>query len=143
MNTIDLLNQLLAIHGSSLTMYLTSARPHRQKGDEKGWEVIRDIVEDQQLMVDKIADHVVAEGGTPNLGEFSMDFTGMHDLSMDYILQLVLSAQNAELRAIEEISGLLEPGSQARTLAQEALGAAKGHVQSLEECLSATATASS
>ena len=143
MNTIDVLNQLLALHGSSLPMYLTSAPPHRQKGDEKAWEAIRHIVEDQQLMVDKIAAYIESAGGTPDMGEFSMDFTGMHDLSVDYILQSVLSSQQVDVEAIEEISGQLPQGSQGKTLAQEALGAAKAHVQSLEEWLSAAATTSS
>ena len=138
MNKIELLNQLLSLHGSSLPMYLTSAPPHRQHGDEKAWEVIRHIVEDQRLMIDKIADHVVAEGGTPDMGEFSMNFTGMHDLSVNYIMQTVMKLQQRDVKLIKEISSELEASSQAKAIAQEALGAAKAHVQSLGDCMSAT-----
>lgn len=137
LNTVRILNQLLGLHGSSLPMYLRSAPPHRQFGDEKAWDTLRRIMDDQQLMVDKIADHVEEADGTPNMGEFPIEFTGTHDLSVDYMVQRVLDRQRAEVESIEELSGQLESGSQAKALAQEALGAAKAHVQSLEECISA------
>lgn len=139
LNVIRILNQLLGLHGSSLPMYLDSAPPHRQSGDERTWDTIRRIIDDQKLMVDKIADYVEAAGGTPNMGQYPMEFTGMHDLSLDHIMQRVLDRQRVEIESIEQISSQLESGSQAKALAQEALGAAKAHVQSLEECMSAAA----
>jgi bacterioferritin (cytochrome b1) len=117
-------------------MYLVSAPPHRQFGEDGAWSQIQQIIEDQQTMIDKIADHVESLDGTPNMGEFPMEFTGMHDLSMEFILQKALSRQKNEAALIEQISADLEAGSQARALAQESLGAAKAHIESLEECLS-------
>lgn len=116
-------------------MYLVSAPPHRQLGDDGAWAVIQQIIEDQQTMIDKIADHVESLDGTPNMGEFPMEFTGMHDLSMEFILRKALERQKIERTLVEQISSDLESGSQARALAQESLGAAKAHVESLEECL--------
>ena len=139
LSTVQILNRLLAIHGSSLPMYLASAPPHRKLGDEQAWETIRHIISDQKLMIDKIADHVESLDGTPNMGEFPMEFTALHDLSTEFILQKALARQKNEVALIEQISSDLEAGSQARALSQESLGAAKAHVQSLEECLTATA----
>ena len=119
-------------------MYLVSAPPHRRFGDNQVWEVLRHIIDDQKLMIDKIAEHIESLDGTPDMGEFPMAFTGMHDLSMDYIMQQVLKRQKNEVLLIEQLSEQLEPGSQARALAQEALGAAKAHVQSIEECNAST-----
>jgi hypothetical protein len=120
-------------------MYLNSASPHRQHGDEKAWETLRRIMDDQHLMIDKIAEQVESSDGSPNMGEFPMDFTGAHDLSMAYMMQQVLERQRQEVGAIERLSSQLDSGSQAKALAQEALGAAKAHVQSLEECISTVA----
>ena len=117
-------------------MYLASAPPHLGENDRKLWEVVRNIIDDQRLMIDKIADHVESEGGTPNMGEFPAEFTGFHDLSLDYILQTLLDRQQQEIQVIEAISDSLEDGSTAKALAQEALGAAKAHAQSIEEGLS-------
>ena len=120
-------------------MYLASAPLHRQFGDEQAWETIQHIISDQKLMIDKIADYVEALDGTPNMGEFPMEFTGFHDLSTEFILQRALERQKNEAALIEQISADLDAGSQARALSQESLGAAKAHIQSLEECLAATA----
>lgn len=120
-------------------MYLESAPPHRGLGEDKTWEVLRHIIDDQKLMVDKIADQVEALDGTPNMGEFPMEFSGFHDLSMDFIVQQVLKRQRDEASMIEKLAEQLDAGSQARALAQESLGAAKAHIQSLEECISAAA----
>lgn len=139
LNTVQTLNRLLALHARSLPMYLESAPPHRGFGDERIWASIRHIIDDQSMMVDKIADYIESLDGTPNRGEFPMVFTGMHDLSTEYIAKQVLDRQKHEVSVIEEISAALETGTPARALAQEALGAAKAHVESLEECLSTVA----
>lgn len=118
-------------------MYLTSAPPHRQFGDEQGWETLQNIMDDQKLMIDKIADHVESLDGVPNHGEFPMEFTGMHDLSMDFVLKQSFERQKREVELIEQISSDLEPGSQAKALSQESLGAAKAHLLSLQERISA------
>ena len=117
-------------------MYLASAPPHLSENDHKVWAVVQNIIDDQRLMIDKIADQVEEEDGTPNMGEFPAEFTGFHDLSLDYILQNLLERQQREIQAIEMISASLEAGSPAKALAQEAFGAAKAHAQSLEESLS-------
>ncbi len=68
-----------------------------------------------------------------------MEFTGMHDLSIEYILQDVAKRQQREMEWIGNLSSLLETDATARALAQESLGAAKAHLQSLEECISTPA----
>lgn len=136
--TVQSLNRLLALHGGSLPMYLASAPPHLSENDQKVWEVVQNIIDDQRLMIDKIADHVETEDGTPNMGEFPAEFTGFHDLSLDFILQNLLERQQREIEIIEAIAESLEDGSPAKALTQEALGAAKAHAQSLEESLSVT-----
>lgn len=137
MDTVRILNQLLAIHGASLPMYLTSAPPHHGFGDEKVWEALTNVIEDQKLMMEKLSDHIEELDGTPTRGEFPMDFTGMHDLSMDHILKNVIERQKCEIEWIEHLSNSLDSSSTANAIAREALGASKGHLQSLEECVSA------
>ena len=135
MDTVRILNQVLAIHGGSLPMYLESAPPHVQSGDEKVWEAIKNVIDDQRLTMDKLADYVEELNGTPYRGEFPMDFTGMHDLSTDHMLRNVIERQECEIEWIKHLSGMLDAGeTTARALVQEALGAAKGHLESLIEC---------
>ena len=134
-STVEILNQLLVTHSRSLPMYLASARPHRRRGDDKAAEVLAHIVEDQRLMVDRIAEFIEDADGTIDAGEFSMEFTDLHDLSMDYIMQRVITYQKNEIAEIKYLSGQLDGQLRTKALAQEALGAANAHLQSLEECL--------
>ena len=139
MSTTEVLNQLLSLHCRSLPMYLQSAPPHRQPGDEKAIEVLSHIVEDQHLMVDRLAELISDLAGIPNRGDFPMEFTDLHDLSLDFIMRTVTERQTEEVALIESLSTQLEAGTQAKALAQEALGACKAHLESLQECLHATA----
>lgn len=100
--------------------------------------MIQQITDDQQITIDKIADYIEDESGTPDMGEFPAEFTGYHDLSLDFMIREIAARQRCELELIQQLTDSLESGTQAKALSQEALGAAKGHLQSLEETLSAT-----
>ncbi len=139
-SAVEALNQLLIMHSRSLPMYLVSARPHKRPEDDNAAEVLTHIVEDQRFMVDRFAEFIEAEDGTIDTGEPPMEFTDLHDLSMDYLMQLVIRKQKDEIAYIELLSAQLEGNARAKSLAQEALGAAKGHLQSLEECYESSST---
>ena len=123
------------MHSRSLPAYLASARPHIGRGDDKTAELLQHIVEDQQLMVHQFADLIGEESGTVETGEFPMEFTDLHDLSIDFLMQQVASRQKREVAEIERLSSQLDAWPQAKAIAQESLGAAKAHLLSLEECL--------
>ena len=62
-----------------------------------------------------------------------MEFTGLHDLSLEYLLSELVRRQQADVDRIGEIATLLRTDPAAHALAEEALGAAKGHLASLRE----------
>jgi hypothetical protein len=129
------LNRLLQIHYRSLPMYLASARPWVPTGHEKAAETLNLIVDDEKRMVERITDELLTLGADIEYGEFPMTYTDLHDLSVDYLLKEMVESQREDVAAIE--------GCVADTagdpLAQEALGAAKGHLESLEEAVAETA----
>ncbi|RIK76414.1 MAG: hypothetical protein DCC68_19420 [Planctomycetota bacterium] len=129
------LNRLLQIHYRSLPMYLASARPWVPRGHEKAAETLELIVEDQKRTVDKITHALLDLGADIDLGEFPMVYTDLHDLSVDYVLKELVEAQRRDVAAIEDCVADLAGDP----LAQEALGAAKGHLESLEEAVAETA----
>jgi hypothetical protein len=136
---VDLLNRLLALHSRSLPMYLASARPFTKPGDERALETLGHIVDDQRLMVDRIAEVISEEGGTALSGEYPMEFTNLHDLSMEFLIQRVLERQRQDLTTIEQLARQLEGYPRAFAVTREALGAAQGHLDSLEELSAAPA----
>jgi hypothetical protein len=70
---------------------------------------------------------------TLDQGEFPMSFTGLHDLSMDYLVTLCIDRQKKLIRVIERLADSLSLAPFAQAAAREALGEAKGHLENLEE----------
>ena len=133
-STIDVLNRILALHSRSLPQYLTSARaPGRRLRTRMPSRPCSISPMDQRLMVERIASVIMAEGGCPYLGEYPMSFTGMHDLSVDYLVREVAARQKQDVATMRECIAQLQDSPVARAVAEEALGAAEAHLQNLEE----------
>lgn len=132
-DNIEVLNRLLIFHHRSLPMYLHYATPYAGRADQRAVEVLRQIVASQEEMVDRIGELIIERSGRIQHGEFPMYFTGLHDLSLDYLVQRMIAEQHRDIASIEQCVERLEGDPLGRALAEEALGAAKGHLDSLEE----------
>ena len=130
--TIDVLNRLMAIHYRSLPMYLSHAPPWKTRGDERAAETLGDVVADQQQMCHRFSAEIQRRGGTIDTGEFPTEYTDMHFLSLDYVLGRLIDAQRQDIAQIESCVAAA-PDAEIRALAEESLGMAKGHLDSLEE----------
>lgn len=132
-NTIDVLNRLLAIHQGSFPKYLTYARPFMRSSDEPSLDVLHEIVAGQHSISKRISVAVDEAGGLIGSGEFPMEFTGQHDLTMEFLLRRAVEYQRGDIAAIEACVAELSLVPAAQSLAEEALGMARGHLESLEE----------
>ena len=132
-STVDVLNRLLALHSRSLPTYLASARPWISENEQEAMTVLRHIAESQGEMVERLGTLVVDEGGVPHIGEFPMMFTDMHDLSLDYILPRLVEWIESDIVTIRQCIGELNGAPPAKAIAEEALGAAQAHLDSLHE----------
>ena len=137
--TIDVLNRLLALHSHSLPMYLVNAPPWFAEDDLAAATALRHVAEDQQLMLDRIGSLIVGCGAVTHAGEFPMVFTDMHDLSLDYILSEVKQRQRNEIEQIQMCIDQLKDAPIAKAIAEEALGAAKAHLENLTEARTVSA----
>jgi hypothetical protein len=131
--TIELLNRLLNLHLRSLPMYLASARPWYPQADCEAKTVLRHIAEDQQLMVDRIGAVILDLGGSVQPSEFPMEFTDLHDLSIDYLYPQVIARQKSEIEWMRQCCEQLKDSPVARAVAQESLGAAQAHLDNLND----------
>jgi len=127
------LNRLLGTQTHSLAIYLTYTSPWIHNGDERAVAVIKQVVGEQKRLGERIADHIIGRIGRVDGGAFPMEFTSTHDLSLDYLLKLLIKHQGQDIRTIEACVPLLHDDPAGHSLAEEALGAAKGHLESLEE----------
>jgi len=139
LGTYHALNRLLTILYRSLPLYLDYACPWTHRGDEKAVATLRNIVAGQKQLSTRVAQAVMALGPT-EIGEFPIEFLDMHDLSLDFLVKKLIEYQKKDIAALEQCAAELAPDRKAAALADEALGAARGHLESLEELASQPAS---
>lgn len=127
------LNRLLVIHNRSLPMYLSYAPPYQARNNGAAQEALDNIVADQKEFVDRFGEMVISRGGIVRHGEFPMEFTGYHDLSLNFLIRKMRERQEREITLIEQCVEQLESHPLEQAVAAEALGAAKGHLDTLKE----------
>lgn len=132
-NPVDILNQLIALHSTSLPVYLESAEPWAAESDRPALAVLSQIATDQQLMAARLRKAVLDLNGRVATCEFPIDFSGMHDLSLSYLLRVVVDRHVQEIAFIEKAVSALADCPIGLAMAEEALGAARGHLDSLRE----------
>lgn len=140
--TNHFLNRLIAMHNCSLPAYLTYAAPAWHRGDEAAQETLRSVAADQRDTSERLAAMVTAQHGVIDNGEFPIYYTGYHDLSFDFLLKEIIKEQKEDIVQIEAVVAQLSMVPLAKALAEETLGAAKGHLESLEELKRAASAAS-
>jgi hypothetical protein len=129
----DVLNRLYAILYRSLPMYLTYAVPWTHRGDERATEALQRIVEDQQQLANRIAEHILEHYGPIDSGEYPLDFPDTNDLAFDFLIGKLVNCQKRDVAAVERCVSQLMGDHDARALAEEALGSARAHLETLEE----------
>ncbi|HUY34202.1 MAG TPA: hypothetical protein VMV69_15760 [Pirellulales bacterium] len=130
--TIDLLNQLLAIIYRSFPIYLADASPWTREGDAVAADTLKNIVLDQQASALRIVEMILQRGGRFESGEYPMEFTDTHFLSLDFLLTELLRYQRRDVAAIERIVTALAGHREARELAEETLGGERAHLEAIE-----------
>lgn len=140
-DTIHLLNRLLAIHCRSFPQYLRYSQPYVRPDRVDVVETVAAIADDQDVMADRISRMVVDADALPRTGEFPMEFTDLHDLDLDFLLQLGERYQEQDVAAVQSIVDRLAESPAARAIAEESLGMAKGHLDSLRELTKSPAAA--
>ena len=131
--TNDVLNRLFVTLYRSLPMYLEYACPWTHRGDEKALATVKHIIADCKALCQRIADYILEHHGRIDTGEYPLGFTSTHDVALDFLISMLIDGQTDDIRVIERCVAQLQSDPPARALAEEALGAARGHLESLEE----------
>ena len=131
--TTDVLNRVLAILQRSFPQYMRYARPYVPPGREKVMDTIHEIVAGQDALAQRVSETIFASGGLPDPGEFPIEFTDTHDLAIDFLIQAAINYQMQDIAELEQCVEALRLAPAAQSLAAEALGMAKGQLESLEE----------
>lgn len=133
-DTNAVLNRLLVTLYRSFSMYLgDTAASWVHPGDESAKRVLDQIVNDYRMYSQRLIDLLQQRRVDFGLGEYPMAFTDTHDLSLDYLIGEVMYYHKQDIAAIETYVADLVSDAPGRVLAEEILGNARGHLESLEE----------
>ena len=141
-DTIDVLNRVLEILERSFPQYLRYARPYIPAGRENVMQTIERIVAGQDALAERVSQHVFESGGLPDHGEFPIEFTDTHDLEIDFLVEEAIDYQKQDIADLDECVDALRLSPAAQSLASEALGMTKGHLELLEELSTSNPAAS-
>jgi len=132
-DTINVFNRVLAILERSFPQYLRYARPYIPPGRENVMSTIEQIVAGQDGLAKRVSQHIFEAGGLPDHGEFPIEFTDTHDLAIDYLIREAVACLKQDVAELERCVDALRLAQAAQSLASEALGMTKGHLELLQE----------
>lgn len=135
-NTNRVLNRILAMEQYSLANYLLEAPPWAHRGDEPLWEAVQHMADDQQHYAERIGTLIVEREGMVDSANYPMRFTALNDLALDYLASRLVEHQRILIAQLADCVAQLEGDPPAHELAQEVLGAEKGHLDTLLELTS-------
>ena len=132
-DNLDVLNDLLILHNRSLIAYLSDAVPYVGRGEEPVAEQLRSMAQDHRAMVDRLGRNILELRGAVNHGVFPIQFTDLHDLSLEYLLGELICRQQSAIENIETCVERVQGDPELKGVAEEALGEAKAHLDVLKE----------
>jgi bacterioferritin (cytochrome b1) len=132
-DTIEILNRVLVLLTRSFTQYLRYAKPYTPTGREDVLETIHEIAAGQDRLAERIGHYIIESGGLPDPGRFPIEFTDTHDLAIDFLILEAIGYQKEDVANLQQCVDALRLAPAAQSLAAEALGMTKGHLESLEE----------
>jgi hypothetical protein len=131
-DTNTVLNELLVILHRSLPMYISDATPWVAYGSEQAQQALNRLVADSRESSARISALLAERRHTIELGEFPMTFTGLHDVSLDYLIEHLIVHQKRDLHRIEALSQRLAGDLEGQAVARQVLANVQGHVEALE-----------
>jgi hypothetical protein len=129
----DLLNQLLHLLCRGLPAYVVQINPWIQPGGEPLVSAMQNLDADRQLYARRITRAIIERGANPDPGAFPLEYTGLNDVSIEYLTNELIDSLNLDTEILGAISARLEVIPDLHALAEEILGNTIAHAEILEK----------
>jgi hypothetical protein len=129
---IDAINLPMNALRYSLASYLRFACPWVDASAQSIGERIGRVAEGHRQHVARIGELLVERHGHVKSETFPSAFTGLNDLSVEYLLPLVIEDEKQIIRVIEATAVILDSDAEASDLVAEVLDVEKRHLQALQ-----------
>jgi hypothetical protein len=128
---IRVLNRLLRILKWSLPVYLQDTRPWARRNAEEARQALARLAADQQEYVERITETIERLGGHVEPGGFPVQFTSLHDLGLDFLLQETIELHGRGLETIGQCVEALDEDLGLRALAEDVFENQRDHLRAL------------
>ena len=132
-DTIDVLHRVLTILERSFPQYLRYARPYIPPGRENVMQTIHEIAAGQDALAERVTQQIFESGVLPDHGDFPIEFTDTHDLSIDFLVNEAVDCMTQDLADLRRYVDTLRLAPAAQSLAAEAAGLTSGHLELLQK----------
>jgi len=129
---IDAINHVMNALRYSLASYLRFARPWIDASAQSIADTISNVAESHRQHVTRIGELLVERHGHVESRIFPSAFTGLNDLSIGYLIPLVIEDEKQIVRLVEASAPALEYDAEASELVAHIVVSAKLHLQILE-----------
>jgi hypothetical protein len=126
------LNEALIILNRSLPMYLSDATPWVGFGEEEMRKSLDRIVESNRENVRLLTELLHARRHPIDPGEFPMEFTGLHDVSIGYLIDPLIADQKQRIESLAACAQRLTRDTQGQSLLEDIVSAARHNLQALQ-----------
>jgi hypothetical protein len=128
----EVLNQVLVVIGRSLLQYSADAWPWTASRSAASRTAVEALVVEQSGRVRQLAELLDGRGWTIDFGVFP-DFTGLHYLSLDFVLPHLVENERAVVKEVESAVPLCSDDPEGAALLAEILPAERATLARLEE----------
>ncbi len=132
-DAIDPLQRLLAVLHRSLPMFLAEVGVWTQAKDERAVQTLKNIVADQKALAARVAELILERAPRIDVPQYPIGFADAHFLSLDSLVSRLQSEQRLAISTMEACVQELSTDPVAKSLAEEALGSEKAHLEAIEE----------
>jgi hypothetical protein len=129
----DILHQLLHMLCRGLSAYVDEINPWMQPGHEPLSKALANLAADRRLFANRTAQAILERGEYPDPGTFPLEYTGLNDVSIEYLTGELIDSLQLDIEILREFSAQLVVIPELHALAEEILGNIIGHAEILEE----------
>jgi hypothetical protein len=129
----DVLNQLLHMLCRGLPAYAAELNPWMIPEHESLRQALADLDADRRLLANRTAQAIFKRGGHLAPGPFPLEYTGLNDVSLEYLAREVIGSLQVDIEVLREFSTRLSDDPRLHALVEEILGNTVGHAEILEE----------
>ncbi len=129
---VSVLNRLLQTLCRSLPLYAEEVKPWSLAGHEPVWTAIGRLAADSRMYSQRVAEAIIEHGGQPNPGPYPLEFAALNDLGLEFFLREIILHLKRDQTVIGECAAELAHAPAVRSLAEEAYGNLRGHIELLE-----------